>query len=553
MKRYIILLLAVILTSAGCSKFDEMGRNPYAIYDAPAESYVQTILYKTESTILRKCYDLIPNLMQYAVSTNYYNTAMIPYNYVIDEGNASTLWGLYQQKGNAESMLAVAREEDNPAMEGVALVLRTFIMHVITDTYGDVPYFNAGLIPQQGDNFVYTVPYDNQKDIYVDMFRSLEMANDAFVRADEKVAAGEISSADFKAINDYTYGGDVSKWRRFGNSLYLRLLMRASLKVQEESAGVLDLGEQYGSLDVRSRISEIYDGFVSGGGDYPIITSVDDRMKVKFSATDSYLYTPFYTTTSGIWKAQAACATLVDKMVIRNADGKETMRDPRYNYYFTRPLGAPAQLKNIDMQEFFETNVTSLGNSAVGRFVNGGDYGNLQNADWYPVLNYSEILFMFAEAGCRGWISAQNKEMKRLYLDACESSMQEWNPYDKVPDSPGTTREEFLAYLDGNFDYDKALEEILTQKWVASFWLGIESWADYRRTGYPVLKTNGPAAENSGILCTRMRYPATEAYYNKENYEAAVNGWLGGDDNMLTDVWWADTQESVNIRRRGRQ
>lgn len=91
------------------------------------------------------------------------------------------------------------------------------------------------------------------------------------------------------------------------------------------------------------------------------------------------------------------------------------------------------------------------------------------------------------------------------------------------------------------------------QKWIASFWYGVEAWSDYRRTGYPILKTNGPAALNNNILCTRMRYPYTEPYQNGKCYQEAVNGWLGGSDNMQTDVWFADTQESKSIRRKGRQ
>lgn len=131
--------------------------------------------------------------------------------------------------------------------------------------------------------------------------------------------------------------------------------------------------------------------------------------------------------------------------------------------------------------------------------------------------------------------------------------MKEWNPTDKVPTSPGTTIAQYRTYLDEQFDYDKALSEILTQKWISTFWCGVESWADYRRTGYPILKTNGKNARNNGILCTRLRYPATEAYLNKDHYEASVNDWLGGDNNMLTEVWWADTEESKNTRRLGRQ
>jgi len=93
----------------------------------------------------------------------------------------------------------------------------------------------------------------------------------------------------------------------------------------------------------------------------------------------------------------------------------------------------------------------------------------------------------------------------------------------------------------------------MTQKYIATTWVGVETWADYRRTGYPILKTNGPAASNRGILPTRMRYPATEAFQNAKHYEEAVSGWLGGENDMLTDMWWANTAESKALRKLGRQ
>ena len=533
---YIIVLSVASLVHIGCSKFDEMNRNPYAIYDAPAESYVQSILYSTEYNLMSRSYNLITNLMQQAVSTNEGNTSQTIYNYDLPESVSASLWALYKQKGNAESMIAAALNDKNPAMEGVALILRTFIMQVITDAYGDVPYSNAGLLPNQESDYEYYVDYDSQKDIYIDMLRSLERANAAFQKT---------GSANFNSINDYTYSGNVAKWRQFGNALYLRLLMRVSLKVIEENGGVIDLGEEYGPIDVTSKIAEMYDGFISGVGSYPLIKTVDDRMKVKFSSTESYLYTPFYTTESGTWKNQAACEILVEKMVVRSGNSV-THLDPRFNYYFTRTKGIPPQLSPADLKTFLE-------NNSVGYYVSGGSYGDLQNGEWYPILNYSEVLFNFAEAAYRGWLPVETKKIKELYLDACEASMKEWNPSGKVQTNPGTTIAQYRTYLDSQFDFDKALEEILWQKWISTFWCGVESWADYRRTGYPILKTNGTNARNNGILCTRLRYPATEAYLNKENYEAALNSWLGGDNNMLTDVWWADTEESRNTRRLGRQ
>ena len=534
--KYIIALFVAVLVYGGCSKFDEMNRNPYAVYDAPAESYVQSVLYSTEYTLISRSYNLVTNLMQQAVSTNEGNTSQTIYNYDLPESACASFWTLYKQKGNTESMLAAALRDKNPAMEGVALILRTFIMQVITDTYGNVPYFKAGLIPEQESDYEYHVPYDSQKEIYIDMIRSLERANAAFQ---------EPGSANFNSINDYTYGGNVTKWRQFGNSLYLRLLMRVALKVIEEDGGSLYLGEEYGSIDVVSKIAELYEGYVNGTGSYPLIKSVDDRMKVKFSSTESYLYTPFYSLESGTWKNQAACETLVEKMVVREGN-KITHLDPRFYYYFTRTKGIPTQLSPADLKKFME-------NNTVGYFASGDTYGNLQNGEWYPVLNHSEILFNFAEAAYRGWLPVETKQIKELYLDACEASMKEWNPNDKVPTSPGTTIAKYRTYLDVEFDAAKALEMILTQKWISTFWLGIESWADYRRTGYPILKTDGSNAQNKGILCTRMRYPATEAYLNKGHYESAISGWLGGDNNMTTDVWWADTEDSRNTRRLGRQ
>ena len=538
MKRYIIIIS--VLLAGACSSFDDMNRNPYAMYDVTAESFVQTILYKSQYTILQSNYNMLPQLVQQAISTGYDSYALMPYNYELSESDASRLWGLYTQKGNAEAMLVAAREKNDPALEAVALVLRSWVMHVISDTYGDVPYHKAGLMALQEKDYEFNIPYDSQKDIYIDLFRSLEKANALFQSEGRE---------DFNALCDFTYGGSADKWRKFGNSLYLRLLMRASMKVMEESDGVIDLGEEFGELNVVDKIAQIYDGFLSGNSEYPIITTVDDRMKVKFSSSDSYLYTPFYTTTSGIFNGIGACAAMVDKMIIRNENNKIVKVDPRYFCYFTRDLGLPAQMSVVDVKAFLEKEVTSRGTSKVGRYVSGGDFGDLKNGEWYPLLNYSELLFIFAEACCRGWIAG---DVKSLYLDACEASMIEWNPLDLVKDGYDTSREVYLAWLDSEFAQDMALEQILTQKWISTFWLGVESWADYRRTGYPVLETNGPAAANDGILCTRMYYPATEEYNNNKYFQEAVDRWLGGEDNMKTDVWWADTQESKDIRRKGR-
>ncbi len=536
MKRYIIIILVVVgcLSLHGCSHFDDMNKDRYAAYEVSAASFIQTITFTTQTKILSTSFNTTSQLVQHAISTSSEESAILVSNYECSSSIARAFWDLYLQKGNAESMIAEARKDNDPGLEAIALVLRTYVMQIITDVYGDVPYFQAGKMPVEHTNIETNLKYDSQKEIYRDMLLSLEKANELFQ-----------SASSFSASLDNTYGGNVTKWRMLGNTLYLRLLMRMSLKTIEEDGGVIDLGDEYGAFDVRNKIAEIYNGYVNNNGNYPIFQSVDDRALVHYNIMNAAYYTPFYTMTSSSFKSQAACQTLVNEMVTTDASGT-TVIDPRYYYYFSAIGGIPVHRYGYEIQEY-------LDNNNVGYYAQSSIYGNLKQGESYSFMNYSEALFIFAEACCREWIPGGTPLTRELYLKACEASMAEWNPRD-VNKSTVMSREDYLSYLDAGFiNSGNHLESIMTQKWIASFWYGVEAWSDYRRTGYPILKTNGPAAMNNKILCTRMVYPYTEAYQNGKCYYEAVNGWLGGDDNMQTDVWFADTQESKSIRRKGRQ
>lgn len=570
--KYITIVLAAAFVSVGCAHFDDMNKNPYVVYETNSESFVQPMIYGAQKQMAYCEYYIMGELMQWTVNTNYESSAQLVYNYVISENFTRQMWNLYTQFGNAQYMLNLARKEcengeGNPAMIGVALTLRSWVAQILTDTYGNVPYSKAGQIALQGDAFEYTTPYDNQEDIYVDLLRSMEEASKCFAQAREQLGA----NADFNPICDFMYNGSVEKWQRFANSLYLRILMRVANKAQE-SEGIISLGEEYGDLDVISKINEIYNSYLSGEGDYPVMRNLDDSARLQFSSKDSALYTSFYSTTSGNWNGQAACSTLVDWMLVKDANGKMYYNsadeqnpskpwDPRYFRYFTKVYGAPTQVTREEMREHFDSHISSQGNSTIGRYprgiVTGTHIGDLKMDPQYALMNYDEILFIFAEAGVRGWIPMSQKAYKDLYLEANRQSILQWQVgWEKATDyytASSPEVENFMTYLDNEFDYNKALETVMRQKYVATFWVGVEGWADYRRTGYPILKTNGDAAQNKGILPTRLRYPSTEAFQNAKHYTEAVNGWLGGENNMVTDMWFANTAESQAIRRLGRK
>jgi hypothetical protein len=79
------------------------------------------------------------------------------------------------------------------------------------------------------------------------------------------------------------------------------------------------------------------------------------------------------------------------------------------------------------------------------------------------------------------------------------------------------------------------LQQIITQKWIASVINGYEGWIEYRRTGFPQLK-NVAASLNNGLIPVRMPYPPEEASLNSENYKSAETATNG--NSLDVKVWW---------------
>ncbi len=585
MKQFIHTLIIAVLAASlfsGCSKFNEMGQNPYALYDAPSEAFVHPIMFKTQYNLLSFFRANTVLLMQYAASTNSEVSSRVIDNYNIPEGTTDDIWsGLYPQWGNAVKMYEKAVAENNGPMQGVALIIKSFIITQIADTYGDVPFTEAGALVLTDDLGKYTTVYDTQKDIYRAVVIMLEDAN-------ELLSQNGVADADkvtsFNAICDKTFGGDLDKWRRFGNSLYARVLMRIGMKVIEEDDGVLDLDDKWGGVAIKSKLGELYACFQSGSGDYPQMRSRADRPLVPFSDQNEPEHTPFYTTTSGNWNTVAVSDVLTRRMLdytqkqdtngqvyyeYKASSAGGHPEDPRYDCWWRKANGMPVHMLNEDRIKFLDAaeHKSAAGNSKVGRMAYGNNAGgaitgkvyDLQNADYYPLMNYSELLFIYAEAGVRGWVgsAAGIGAYLALYKDAITQSILEWNPYVTENSEEVVSYVNWCAngekYSGATFNSENALEAVLTQKWLAQFFIGIESWCDYRRTGYPLLKTNGPSAGNDCILPTRMRYPSDEQYRNPVAYPETLNRWLGGQNNTQTDVWWASTTESYQTRLKGRQ
>ena len=439
MKKYIIHSLVIFMTllslSTACSKFEDMGKNPYALYDAPSESFVHPVMFKTQYSLINVFRTSTALLMQYGVSTNSEVSSRVIDNYNIPEATTDDIWStLYLQWGNAMQMHQKAIEEGDQAMQAVALILKSFLITHITDTYGDVPFSEAGQLVLKEDEGVYSTSYDTQKDIYREVICMLEDAN-------EMLAATE--RLQFSAVCDKVYGGEFDKWRRFGNSLYARVLMRVAMKVVEEDGGVLELNEKWEAIAVAQKLGELYNSYQNGSGDYPQMRSRNDRPMVPFSALNETEHTPFFTMTSGNWNTLAVSDVLVEWMLDTDekvdsdgityhqykpsrynvlSPGAGRVEDPRYDSWWRKANGMPVHLLNDARVRFLDSDEhkSQAGNSRVGRMVRGknpstgveepsaiwGKIYDLQNADKYPLMQYSELAFIYAEAGARGYINS---------------------------------------------------------------------------------------------------------------------------------------------------
>jgi hypothetical protein len=152
------------------------------------------------------------------------------------------------------------------------------------------------------------------------------------------------------------------------------------------------------------------------------------------------------------------------------------------------------------------------------------------------IVTAAQTNLLLAEAAARGWIAGGNTQASNYFTAGIESHMDQMVLYDTGSRVSVAKRD---AYVDANpldvSTLDASLKQISYQYWIASFLHGHEAWANFRRTGYPVLSVN-PYPGKSVSFITRITYPPSEILVNSVNVQEAITQ-MGGD-NLDTRVWW---------------
>ena len=480
----VVAAVVCLTLISGCTKdFENINQDPNAITTITPDLLLPSIIRSSINTQLGEAWGIGTLVVQQTAK----------YQFVDDDrylwDNKDNVWNAYYTYlRDVKKLSELAASSGQPAYNGVALILKSWMFSVLTDTYGDVPYTEA----TSADVEIFKPKYDSQEVIYTGILKDLEEANTILATATSTIKG------------DLIYQGDLVKWRKLANSLRVRYLMRMSAK-----------------KDVAAALQAI----ISNPAQNPVFVSTAEDADYSYYAEAPNQF-PNYTNRIGGFDEYRLSKTFGDVL--------QSFNDPRLAI-FARPTSASVTAgkpqyvgmpNGLNDTEALNYNGGSNNISRIGSFYyeNAISPAGLQVAKGY-IMSFHELQFLLAEARFKNLISGSGS-VQSYY----ESGIQAAFSYLALT-MPG----DYLSRPGVRFVEAEAMNQIMTQKWISLFYTGLENWFEWRRTGLPVLKA-GPDNQNSGRIPRRLKYPLNEQLQNPQSLQEAVG--RQGADNINTRVWW---------------
>ncbi|MGB3850031.1 MAG: SusD/RagB family nutrient-binding outer membrane lipoprotein [Tunicatimonas sp.] len=497
--KFYSLLIAIMALSSCDEGFDELNTNEvfptaidpsFVMNDAILSASVPTSVFVFELAIVQQV--VTPN-----------GSSLAGANFNQNNRGRGGYWENHYPQVLKSTLDVLDQTQDDPELANLynmARIWRAYAGMVLTDTYGDVPFSEAGL-GFIGD--ISNPKYDPQQDIYNEILTELSEASAALSDANPPV-------------NEVLYGGDITKWKRLGYSLMLRAAMRLT--------------------EVAPQLAQQYTQQAVAGG---LMESNADNAAV--------VHTDLYRSPVGNWLngSEANNYFLVESFV----DFLQENDDPRLGSIAVRYVGATngaAQKPEIasldpEVQIGFPM---GFDNSTIGPVAAelglASFYGfsqldrsrlGKQTAPSF-LVTHSLNQLLLAEAAVRGWVEG---DAATYFSNGIRAHMEQMASYDPAA---AIAEEDIAAYLAAQpLEAGRELEQINTQYWVASFMNSAETFANFRRSDYPELTPNPyPGSEISTDFILRLTYPDSEAAVNAGSLSEAVS--RQGPDALDTRVWW---------------
>ncbi|MDC1105544.1 SusD/RagB family nutrient-binding outer membrane lipoprotein [Prolixibacteraceae bacterium] len=543
-KKY-IALLPIFLFLMGCGDSLTLTNvNP----NEPNRVPVPTLLIKAQNSLIHHLRDnsyaggsaLL--WMEYLSHTNYTNED----RYAMDDNTNASRWSdIYLDLMDLREIEVINNDPlrraeaqlfgDSDNQIAVARILKSWVFMVLTESYGPIPYYSYGnsneafqALDARGG--LLSPTYADAREVYLDILNELREAADMI--HEDRIAFSS---------GDNIFQGNALKWKRLANSLILRGALRISRALPEVAAeviqkalasGVMESNEDSALFEsdvVAANASPFYRAFaVENRSDFAVAKPFVDLLKGSigpFGQVDPRLY--YY-------------AAPIEALAIGNSGALITKGD--YIPTATDELGLG--IYQVDHYEGMPYGLGSVFTSRIGiertSLPNVPVQANFANT----VMAYSEVAFILSE-----WNNWDDTYYKR----GVEASLERWGV-------SSVYRKPYIA------DLETANEErVLTQKYIALYMQPFNSWAEYRRTGFPktlvkpgevsfmdldgVLNEQGETEQGKAYVFTsmvpdvqddlpyRMRYSNKESFLNPAGYKKGLD-LLNGPDLMSTKVWW---------------
>lgn len=507
------LLCSTLFTSCK-DGFEEVNTDPINTPRALPQQLLAPALVGTVGANMIRNRNFNNELMQVTVSLSDGDASVFRYEF--RNSWSAYLWNnWYVQLTNLKDMHKQASDSLtlNKSYQGISLISQSWIYSMLTDTYGDVPYSQSNMA-REG---IIEPAFDAQKEIYLDIFKKLEEANTLLA-----------SNTAIVASSDPVYNGVVSNWRRLGNSLYLRLLLRVSGKPEMSEFCI-------------TKIKEIVE---TSSSTYPIISNNAQSAILRWTGVAPYT-SPYTGVRDQDFRSVSMASFFIDHV--------RDWSDPR-----------------LSISEYGKNGVNRWGIAQGSNGFSGVESGYIPGTGWSKmayfysrdqqaqsmqtepmtgmIMNYPEVQYILAEAAVKGWISGSAQQYwENGILNGITLWLPNWPVLTATGTAPATpptiASTEFRNYLsDAEIVWDESLgledkmEKIHLHKYYDGLFLvDMQQWFEYRRTGHPRLP-KGPGLRNNGEMPSRMEYPVYVQSANPTSYKKAVE--VQGPDAISTKVWW---------------
>jgi len=523
MKKIFLILISAMLVVASCNTtdFEEAYPDPSKINVSTVEKQFSGMMYTNREYVIPSYWNYF---VVYRITANRYTQAIGWVNatnqYVPGGGAVNDRWGnffgfvsQYRQMENIYNALPDADKADRR----IYLIASTIYMYdavqKVVDLHGDIPFSEAGKIIANGGDYKASMPkYDKAEDIYTKMLDDLK----AFADELNTITVSSGILAGFKT-QDIVNKGDLTKWKRYCNSLRLRMLTRVS-----------------GVSAFQARATTEINSILNNPTTYPIVTSNAENIQIKIHDLNTPLNSMGFRTGLEDWGGNYAGKVIIEHMKANS--------DPRLKVMFQPGTAATGEYFGLDplatsgeQDAFILTNKLSLYN-----------WSTMSRNQFFPgvLVNASEAHFLAAE----GYLNANNDaKAKEAYEAGITNSIKNYYLYRSVSNNNESgsvvapTDAEIADYLAKSaISWSSAatkqakLTLIGMQKWIDySVIQPLDNWAEVRRLNVPQLSFWVDNADPQKQPPTRWQYPDSEKTYNTENYNA-----VSANDKISNKIFW---------------